>query len=220
MTNIWQWLAKRNGPRVKVVGKLSVGFPFYAAAIRSGLLVLRTPVTTISISELSLQVSAFALPKFFIFKKSVCVYTPLFLCSLKCAGRISLLCFPLLPSPWLLHELEILEALADIFESCRSVLLTMRFLFLFSIFLVAFGWSQAKKGRMLSSGSQVCAGSFVHSFSGPHSSSSVWLCSSVFLMRIHSGFSPLTLSISSIFKTPCGNNPASKILILPFTFHI
>lgn len=129
--------------------------------------------TTISISELPLQVSAFALRKFFIFKKSACVYTPLFLCSLKCADRISLLCFPLLPPPWLLHELEILEALADIFESCLSVLLTVRFLFLFSIFLVAFGWSQAKKGRMLSSGSQVCTGSFVHSFSGPHSSSSV-----------------------------------------------
>lgn len=82
-----------------------------------------------------LQMSAWP----FMFKKSVGMYTPLFFCSLRCAAaRILHLYLPLLPPPWLLCELEVLEVLANIFDAVSHLagngvsVCIFHFLFLFS----------------------------------------------------------------------------------------
>lgn len=146
----------------------------------------------------------------------VYIYIPLFLWySLKFAAsrKENTICFSLLLPPWLLCELEILEVLADIFESVSEFCWKRGFVYVSLSLGLRRRGDPAELLQPHPPGGCSCP--------VPHSSSDTWLAPPAFLFGIHSFFSACFRCIIQI-QNPYGNDlPQSKscpVTVLPFTF--
>lgn len=170
------------------MGKLSTDFPFFSTATKLGSLGLRTPAVLSPLCRWVLLplIGPSSL-------RNPYVYIPLFLCSLRCAAaRIPLLYLSLLPPPWLLCELEVLEVLTDIFKAVSQFCWKWGFCFCFPFSLLFLDGPRLKGGECWAQAAKFTLAASAQSFPGPHSSSSGWVCSPVFLSKTHSGCPPLT----------------------------